>query len=56
MSKTSKDRAPPKTIAKLVGQLAYRHSSWQVFADFVEMGATALSNGADWAQKESLRN
>ena len=43
MSKTSKDRAPPKTIpAQLVNQLAYRHSSWQVFADFVEMGATAL--------------
>ena len=37
----SKDRAPPKTITQRVGQLAYRHNSWQVFADFVEMGATA---------------
>jgi hypothetical protein len=52
MSKTSKDRAPPKTIAQLVTQLGYRHSSWQVFADFVEMGATAFSNGVDLAQHE----
>ena len=52
MSKPSKDRAPPKTIAQLVTQLGYRHSSWQVFADFVEMGATAFSNGVDIAQRE----
>ena len=37
----SKDRAPPKTITLCVGQLAYRHSSWQHFANFIEMGATA---------------
>jgi N-6 DNA Methylase len=53
MSKTSKDRAPPKTIAQLVAQLGYRHSSWQVFADFVEMGATAFSNSVDLAQRET---
>src|SRR5665213_2324637 len=53
MSKTSKDRAPPKTITQLIGQLAYRHSSWQVFADFVEMGAICFSNGADLAQREA---
>jgi len=53
MSKTSKDRAPPKTIAQLVNQLGYRHSSWQVFADFVEMGATACSNAVDLAQREA---
>lgn len=53
MSKTNRDRAPPKTIAQLVAELAYRHSSWQVFSDFVEMGATALSNGADWVQREA---
>jgi hypothetical protein len=53
MSKTSKDRAPPKTIVQLVTQLGYRHSSWQVFADFVEMGATAFSNGVDFGQREA---
>ena len=53
MSKITKDRAPPKTIAQLVTQLGYRHSSWQVFADFVEMGATAFSNSVDLAQREA---
>ena len=53
MSKTSKDRAPPKSIAQLVAQLGYRHSSWQVFADVVEMGATAFSNSVDLAQRET---
>ena len=53
MAKTSKDRAPPKTIAQLVGQLADRHSSWQVFTDFVEMGAIAFSNGIDLAQRDA---
>jgi hypothetical protein len=53
MSKTSKDRAPPKTIVQLVTGLSYRYSSWQVFADFVEMGATAFSNGVDLAQREA---
>jgi N-6 DNA Methylase len=53
MSKTGKDRAPPKTIAQLVNQLGYRHSSWQVFADFVEMGATAFSNAVDLAEREA---
>jgi hypothetical protein len=37
----SKDRAPPKTITHRVGQIAYRHSSWQHFADFIEMSASA---------------
>ena len=53
MSKTSKDRAPPRTITQLVTQLAYRHSAWQVFADFVEMGATTFSNAADLAQRDA---
>jgi hypothetical protein len=53
MSKTSKDRAPPKTLAQQVNQLGYRHSSWQVFADFVEMGAITFSNAVDLAQREA---
>ena len=52
MTKTSKDRAPPKTITQLIEQLAYRHSAWQVFADFVEMGAICFSN-ADLVQREA---
>jgi hypothetical protein len=53
MTKTSRDRAPPKTITQLIGQLAYRHSAWQVFSDFVEMGATCFSNAADLVQREA---
>ena len=48
-------RSPPDTptIAKLVSSLAHRHSAWQVFADFCEMSAIALSNAVDLRQRET---
>ena len=48
-------RPPPnhqKELLKLFGSLAYRHSAWQVFADFAEAAATSLSNAVDWAQRD----
>jgi hypothetical protein len=50
-------RPPPvvdhqKELTKLISSLAYRHSAWQVFADFAEMAAISLSNAVDPAQRE----
>ena len=51
-------RPPPivadhqKELTKPISSLAYRHSAWQVFSDFAEMGAISLSNAVDLAQKE----
>lgn len=48
-------RPPPthqKELVKLVSELGYRHGHWQVFADFVEMGAIALSNPVDLRARE----
>ena len=42
-----------KELVKLVNDLGYRHSHWQVFADFVEMGATAMSNAVDLVAREA---
>jgi hypothetical protein len=41
-----------KKIVKTIGDLGYRHSTWQVFSDFVEMSAIALSNTVDWIHRE----
>lgn len=41
-----------KEIVKLIGELGYRHSTWQVFSDFVEMSAIAISNSVDWIHKQ----
>lgn len=41
-----------KEIIKLISNLGYRHSTWQVFSDFVEMAAISLSNSVDWLHKE----
>lgn len=41
-----------KEIVKTIGYLGYRHSTWQVFSDFVEMSAIALSNTVDWIHRE----
>lgn len=49
-------RPPPKwqkDLVKQITELGYRHSHWQVFADFVEMGAIALSNAADLRTREA---
>jgi len=52
-----KDRARPppdhqKQLVKLISELGYRHSHWQVFADFVEMGAISISNAVDIGPRE----
>jgi hypothetical protein len=41
-----------KAIAKLIEQLAHRHSTWNVFSDFVEMSAISISNSVDRAQRD----
>src|SRR5579863_10020114 len=57
-SKQTKDRARPppdyqKQLVKLISELGYRHSHWQVFADFVEMGAISMSNAVDLRSREA---
>lgn len=53
-----KGRPPPgvkehqKELVKLITGLSHRHGQWQVFADFVEMGALSISNAVDLAQRE----
>jgi hypothetical protein len=39
-------------LVKLLNGLSYRHSHWQVFSDFCEMAAIALSNAVDFAPRE----
>lgn len=36
-----------KNIIKLIEQASYRHSTWQVFSDFVELSALSISNRVD---------
>lgn len=51
----SRERPPPdhqKRLVQLITELGYRHSHWQVFADFVEMGAISLSNAVDLGPRE----
>lgn len=48
-------RPPPdhqKELVNLVNKLGYRHGHWQVFSDFVEMGAISISNAVDLANRE----
>lgn len=52
MSKTQMISDYRKEIVKTIGDLGYRHSTWQVFSDFVEMSAIALSNTVDWIHRE----
>ncbi|HTB11074.1 MAG TPA: N-6 DNA methylase [Bryobacteraceae bacterium] len=54
-SPADQSRPPPdhqKELLKLFGSLAYRHSAWQVFADFAETAAISLSNAVDWAKRD----
>jgi hypothetical protein len=54
-SANDQSRPPPdhrKELVRLVSSLAYRHSAWQVFADFAEMAAVSVSNAVDWAQRD----
>lgn len=39
-------------LIKLIRQNGYRHDTWQIFADFVEMAAISLSNAVDRQQFE----
>ncbi|MDG9857398.1 N-6 DNA methylase [Pseudomonas nitroreducens] len=41
-----------KNIVKLLERASRRHHLWDVFGDFVEMAAIAVSNGVDLAQRE----
>lgn len=51
-------RPPPsadqsrKELLKLIEGLAYRHSKWQVFADFNEAAAISISNAVDLGHRE----
>jgi hypothetical protein len=40
-------------IVRLIREIGYRHSTWQVFSDFCEMAALSLSNAVDLAQFET---
>jgi hypothetical protein len=55
MAKTPKHLPPAdprKEIVRTIQQLAHRHSTWQVFADFVAACAITVSNAVDWPQRE----
>lgn len=41
-----------KPIIKLFEKLAYRHSTWEVFSDFLLMAACSISNSVDWIHRE----
>lgn len=56
MATSDQARPPPdhrKNLLKLFNSLAYKHSAWQVFADFNEAAAISLSNAVDLAQAET---
>ncbi len=37
-------------IIKLIQEIGYRHGTWQVYSDFLELGAIAISNAVDKSQ------
>ena len=45
-------------ILKAIHSLAYRHSTWNVFSDFVELGALCIANSCagkkteEWEKRE----
>jgi hypothetical protein len=49
VSETTTDHR--KQMARLIEQLAHRHSAWNVFSDFVEVSAISISNAVDLAQR-----
>lgn len=42
-----------KEMIKTITSLGYRHSAWQVFSDFVEMSAIAISNSVDFVHQSA---
>lgn len=48
MARSVKQKQPDKRqITSLIQQIAYRHSVWNVFSDWVEMMAISISNSCD---------
>lgn len=41
-----------KEFAKLIREASYRHTTFDVFRDFCELSAIALSNAVDWPQRD----
>lgn len=44
--------SPRREIIKMIEKNAHRHGAHQVFGDFVQMGAIAISNAVDLRQRE----
>jgi type I restriction-modification system DNA methylase subunit len=42
-----------KNLIKLIEQVSYRHSTWKVFSDFVELASLSISNSVDKTQYET---
>ncbi|OPY64096.1 MAG: N-6 DNA Methylase [Pelotomaculum sp. PtaU1.Bin065] len=43
---------PKKKLLKLIEGLMHKYSTWQVFSDFIEMSAIAISNSVDWIHRQ----
>lgn len=43
-------RAPASEIARLIKPLCHRHNTWDVFRDFLELGALSIANAVDLRQ------
>ena len=41
-----------KEIVRLIQQMGYKHSTWTVFEDFLQMAAISISNTVDWTHSE----
>ncbi len=41
-----------KDLFNFIQQLSYRHSTWEVFSDFCEVSAIAVSNSVDWRNQQ----
>jgi type I restriction-modification system DNA methylase subunit len=52
MAKSVHPPAPLTSLAKLIESVSYRRHNHEVFSDFVEMSAIAISNAVDLGQRE----
>lgn len=43
---------PAASISAMIRNMSHRHNTWQVFADFVESSAIAISNSVDLRKRE----
>ena len=46
-------KSPTGDIAKTISRMAHRRSTHEIFTDFVEASAIAVSNAVDWPQREA---